>query len=517
MTDQPSPHRISALEMRGVTKRFPGVLACDRVDLTVGAGEIHALLGENGAGKSTLMKILYGLYQPDGGEILLDGQPVHITSPQQAIRRGIGMIHQHFMLVPSLTVAENVALGLKTSYTAGIDLAAVTARLTSLSEQYNLKVDPHVPVWQLSVGEQQRVEILRAIYKGADLLILDEPTAVLTPLEVEDLMRVLRQFKAEGRLLIFISHKLQEVLSLCDRISVLRDGRRVGTVEAADATQSSLAQMMVGRPIVTRHARAVVERGAARLRLDGVSVRNDRGNLGLNAASLTVHAGEIVGVAGVSGNGQHELAEAIAGLRPVEAGTVWVDELPVNGSTPAQMNQRGLSYIPEERMVDGVVKPFTVAENLVLQEHGRPPFSRGGLWINARAIRSACEDAIRRYRIKTPSPNTPIKNLSGGNIQKLILARELARQPSILVAAQPTRGVDIGAIEYIHQCLLEERQRGAAILLISEDLDEIQALADRILVLYEGRIVGEIDHADNVSIEQIGALMAGGSLAAAGD
>jgi len=501
--------KIQSLELRGIVKRFPGVLACDGVDLTVGAGEIHALLGENGAGKSTLMKMLYGLYQPDGGEILLNGQPVHIPSPQDAIRRGIGMIHQHFMLVPSLTVAENVALGLKKSYATGIDLHSVTQRLTELSEQYHLKVDPNIPIWQLSVGEQQRVEILRAIYKGADLLILDEPTAVLTPLEVDDLMRVLRQFKAEGRLIIFISHKLQEVLTLSDRISVLRDSKRVGTVTTAEATKLSLAQMMVGRPIVMRQPRSEVERGAARLSVSEVGVRNNRGNLGLNGVSLTVHSGEIVGIAGVSGNGQHELAEAIAGMRHVEAGQVMVNNLEMTNHNPARMNRAGLAYIPEERMTDGVVKDFTVAENLVLQDHGRPPFSRHGLWVDFKAIITACEDAIRRYDIKTPDTTTPIKNLSGGNIQKLILARELARQPSVLIAAQPTRGVDIGAIEYIHKCLLEERQRGTAILLISEDLDEIQALSDRILVMYEGQIVGEVHHTDAVSIEELGAMMAG--------
>lgn len=509
MSAQTTHPPIQSLEMRGIIKRFPGVLACDGINLQVKSGEIHALLGENGAGKSTLMKMLYGLYQPDGGQILLNGQPAHISSPQAAIQRGIGMIHQHFMLVPSLTVAENVALGLNHALTAGIHLSAVSQRLTELSEQYRLKVEPNTPIWQLSVGEQQRVEILRAIYRGADLLILDEPTAVLTPLEVDDLLRVLRQFKAEGRLVIFISHKLQEVLSISDHISVLRDGKHIGTVAASDATKTSLAQMMVGRPIVMRHERPTVERGEARLRLSNVSVRNNRGNLGLNGVSLAVHGGEIVGIAGVSGNGQHELAEAIAGLRPVITGQIHINTAEVTHFSPAQMHTVGLSYIPEERMIDGVVKQFTVAENLVLQDHAKPPFARHRLWIDFKAIVHACEEAIRRYDIKTPSPTTPIKNLSGGNIQKLVLARELARQPDILVAAQPTRGVDIGAIEYIHKCLLEERQRGTAILLISEDLDEIQALSDRILVMYEGQIVGEIHHTQAISLEEIGAMMAG--------
>ncbi|MEQ8675224.1 MAG: ABC transporter ATP-binding protein [Aggregatilineales bacterium] len=502
------PH-IKQLELRGIVKKFPGVLACDHIDFDVQAGEIHALLGENGAGKSTLMKILYGLYQPDEGEVLINGAPVEISSPQDAIKRGIGMIHQHFMLVPSLTVAENVALGLKTSFTAHMNIENISRDLLALSERYNLKVHPNVPIWQLSVGEQQRVEILRAIYKGADLLIMDEPTAVLTPLEVDDLMRVLRQMSAEGRLIIFISHKLQEVLNLSDRVSVLRDGRHVGEIATADATKSSLAQMMVGRPIVMRHERTFVERGAIRLTVDAVSARNHRGNLGLNGVSLELHSGEIVGVAGVSGNGQHELAEVIAGLRHVEGGQVRIDNTDVTGHPPAKMLQHGLSYIPEERMVDGVVKDFTVAENLVLQDHGNAQFSRRGIFINFKAIKDACLDTIKRYEIKTPGTDTPIKNLSGGNIQKLILGRELARKPSIIIAAQPTRGVDIGAIEYIHKCLLDEREKGTAILLISEDLDEIRALSDRIVVMYEGQIVGIVEHEEAVSNEQLGAMMAG--------
>jgi simple sugar transport system ATP-binding protein len=494
--------------MRGIVKRFPGVLACDHIDFDVHAGEVHALLGENGAGKSTLMKILYGLYPLDEGSLRLDDQSVGITSPQDAIQRGIGMIHQHFMLVPSLTVAENVALGLKTSFTARVDLARISRDLAALSEQYNLKVETNIPVWQLSIGEQQRVEILRAIYKGADLLILDEPTAVLTPREVDDLMRVLGQMRDEGRLVIFISHKLQEVLAISDRISVLRDGKLVGTVPKAEATKRSLAQMMVGRPVVLRQERTQVERGPVRLQLESVSARNDREKLGLDQVSLSVHSGEIVGIAGVSGNGQHELAEVIAGLRPVETGTVSVDGQHVTGHSPAQMGKVGLAYIPEERMVDGVIKDFTVAENFVLHDHNRAPFARRRLFTNARAVNDACESTIRRYEIKTPGTQTPIKNLSGGNIQKLVLGRELARQPSILVAAQPTRGVDIGAIEYIHQCLLEERAKGTAILLISEDLDEVQSLSDRIIVLYEGRIMGVVD-SDAVTTEQLGALMAG--------
>jgi ABC-type uncharacterized transport system ATPase subunit len=503
--------RIKQLEMRGIVKKFPGVLACNRIDFDVQGGEIHALLGENGAGKSTLMKVLYGLYQPDEGTVRINGVPSAVTSPRDAIRNGIGMIHQHFMFVPSLTVAENVALGLKTSYAASIDLDKISRELAELSAKYNLKIEPDIPIQQLAVGEQQRVEILRAIYKGADLLILDEPTAVLTPQEVDDLMRILRQMRDDGHLLIFISHKLHEVLALSDRVTVLRDGQHIGTVPTSTATKTSLAEMMVGRPVVLQYQYEAVSKGAVRLQLDGVSARNNRGNLGLKNVSLKLHGGEIVGVAGVSGNGQHELAQVIMGLRAVEGGRIYIDDKNITGKSPAQMNRLGLSYIPEERMLDGVIKDFTVAENLILQDHWRSPFASMKFILNFGAIRNACRDAIKRYEIKTPSIETPIKSLSGGNIQKLILARELSRKPHILIAAQPTRGVDIGATEYIHRRLLEERAKGTAILLISEDLDEIRALADRIAVMYEGEIVGIVDR-DTVSTETIGAMMAGAAL-----
>lgn len=502
---------IKHLQMRGIVKRFPGVLAVNKVDFDVRSGEIHALLGENGAGKSTLMKLLYGLYQPDEGEVLIDGTAVQIRSPNDAIQRGIGMVHQHFMLVPSLTVAENVALGLQSAGRWRLDLATISQRLTDLSARYNLKVDPNIPIWQLAVGEQQRVEILRALYKNAALLILDEPTAVLTPQEVDDLFRILRQMIADGHSVIFISHKLHEVLEISHRITVLRDGRRVDTIPTAGATKSSLAEMMVGRPVVLEYARQPVQRGDPRLQLTDVSATSDRGDLGLKNVSLAVHGGEIVGIAGVSGNGQTELAQVIAGLRPVKSGSIMVNSLDVTGKSPGQRHLMGLSYIPEERMEDGVVREFTVAENYILQDHGRSPFVRGGIFTNHGAIASACRSAIQQYEIKTPSADTPIKNLSGGNIQKLILARELSRTPRVLIAAQPTRGVDIGATEYIHHRLLEQRSRGTAILLISEDLDEILALCDRIAVMYEGRIVGIIPR-EQVHIRQLGAMMAGATL-----
>ncbi|MBI1280432.1 MAG: ATP-binding cassette domain-containing protein [Anaerolineaceae bacterium] len=513
MTDLlPSGHRrISSLKMQGIVKQFPGVLAVNRVDFDVSSGEIHALLGENGAGKSTLMKMLYGLYQPDGGQILINDQEVQIKSPHDAIRQGIGMIHQHFMLVPSLTVAENVALGMKSSRGWRLDLDVVSKRIHELSALYNLKVEPQIPVWQLAVGEQQRVEILRALYRGAALLILDEPTAVLTPQEVDDLIVILRKMAADGHALIFISHKLHEVLAISQRVTVLRDGQKVDTIPTSSATKASLAEMMVGRPVVLEYERPQAQQTGERLWLNDVSAISDRDELGLRNVSLSICGGEIVGVAGVSGNGQHELAQVIAGLRPVKTGVISINGQNVTGKSPSAMNKAGVSYVPEERMIDGVVKDFTVAENLVLQDHGRKPFSWAGLVMNFRAIIRACIAAIRAFEIKTPSPETAIKNLSGGNIQKLILARELARKPQVLIAAQPTRGVDIGASEYIHHRLLEERANGTAILLISEDLDEIRALSDRIVVMYEGRIVGEVAR-DAVSVRELGAMMAGTTL-----
>jgi simple sugar transport system ATP-binding protein len=503
--------RIERLEMRGIAKRFPGVVALDGVDFDVQSGEIHALLGENGAGKSTLMKLLYGLYQMNAGTIHLNGAEVAIRQPRDAIEQGIGMIHQHFMLVPSLTVAENVALGMKSSRRGRLDVKRVAGQLRALSERYHLKVDPDVPIWQLAVGEQQRVEILRAIYKGAALLVLDEPTAVLTPQEVDDLFRVLRQMATDGHALIFISHKLNEVLAISDRITVLRNGRKVGSIPTAEASKRRLAEMMVGRPVLMEHKRGAATVGEERLRLNGVKALNDRGESGLNGVSLTLRAGEIVGVAGVSGNGQHELAQVITGLRLSTEGQIELCGQNVTGKPPGAMNVLGIAYIPEERLTDGVIKDFSVAENYILQTHGRKPAALGGLVMNFRAIRQATREAITTYEIRTPGVETPVRSLSGGNIQKLILARELSRNPQVLIAEQPTRGVDIGAIEYIHGRLLDERARGAAIILISEDLDEILMLADRIIVMYEGRIAGELPNRD-VDIHQLGALMAGASL-----
>ena len=500
-------NRIDKLEMRGITKRFPGVLANDHVDFDVRSGEVHALLGENGAGKSTLMKILYGLYHPDEGQILLNGKPVTIDSPTDSIDLGIGMIHQHFMLVQTLTVAENVALGLPSSRGLITDLDRVTKRILELADIYGLKIDPSAYIWQLSVGQQQRVEIIKALYRGAALLILDEPTAVLTPQEVDELFVIMRQMVRDGHALIFISHKLHEVVSISNRISVLRDGRLIGTRSTSDTTKQSLANWMVGREIGFAPDRGEVQRGEVRLELEDVSCGSDRGTPGLRGVSVEVRSGEILGIAGVSGNGQRELAEAITGLRKVTGGKVRLEGEDVTNMLPAELTDRMLSYIPEERMKDGMIKDFSVAENMVLREHQKPPYSRFG-FLNLREISQNSDNLIAKFQVKTPSHETLAKNLSGGNIQKVVIARELSRNPRVIVAAQPTRGLDIGATEYVRQQLIEQRVGGAAVLLISEDLDEIMALSDRIAVIYEGQIM-DILPREKATPQKLGLLMAG--------
>ena len=499
--------RVETVEMRGIVKRFPGVVANDHVDFEVRAGEIHALLGENGAGKSTLMKILYGMYRPDAGEILIDGERVRFRSPLDAIRRGIGMVHQHFMLVEPFTVAENVALGLPSSRRFVNDLDRVAARIRELAGLYGFRVDPNAYVWQLSVGEQQRVEILKVLYRGASVLILDEPTAVLTPQEVEGLFRTLRRMKEEGHAIVFISHKLNEVLSISDRITVLRGGRVVGTIPAADATREELARMMVGREVVFRLERLEVEPGEVMLEIRDLWAMGDRGVPALRGVDLEVRAGEIVGLAGVSGNGQRELAEVIVGLRRPTRGRIRIGGTDVTGWSPAELIRLGLSYIPEERMRDGGVPEFSVEDNLVLKDHPFPPFSRG-IFLNFPEIARYAERLIGDFDIRTPSRRTPLKSLSGGNIQKLILARELSRSPKVLIAAQPTRGLDVSATEYVRRRILEQRERGTATLLISDDLDEILSLSDRIAVIYEGRIMGVV-RTEEADIEELGLMMAG--------
>ncbi|MEJ2413409.1 MAG: ABC transporter ATP-binding protein [Anaerolineales bacterium] len=504
----PSGHtRIDHLEMQGITKRFPGVLANDRVDFSVRSGEVHALLGENGAGKTTLMKVLYGMYRPDEGRILLNDLEVNIQSPTDAINNGIGMIHQHFMLVESLTVAENVALGLKSSREPLTDLDKVSNRILDLAKIYGLDIDPGAYIWQLSVGQQQRVEIIKALYRGAALLILDEPTAVLTPQEVDEFFVIIREMAQDGHALIFISHKLHEVIDISDRVSVLRDGKKVGTFQTADSTKADLARWMVGREVDFRPEIESVQRGETRLQISDVSCPSDRGTPGLRGVTLEVHSGEILGIAGVSGNGQRELAEVITGLREAITGRIELDGKDISDLSPKDRTDRLLSYIPEERMRDGMIKDFTVAENLILRESHKKPYSNHG-FLNLKAIAAQSEKLIRNFQIKTPSQDTLAKSLSGGNIQKVVVARELARKPRVIIAAQPTRGLDVGATEYVRERLLDERKNGTGILLISEDLDEILALADRIAVIYEGQIMGVVPRGE-ATPEKLGLLMAG--------
>lgn len=497
------------LEMVGITKIFPGVVANEDVRFDVEQGEIHALLGENGAGKTTLMNVLYGLYGPDGGEIRWKGQPVRITSPNVAIRLGIGMVHQHFMLVPPMTVAENIVLGAEPSRRGLLDLAAARKRVRKLSEQFGLKVEPEAKIQNISVGMQQRVEILKALYRGAELLILDEPTAVLTPQEVTELIAIMRRLVEEGRSIIFITHKLKEVLRIADRVTVIRRGRVIDTVHTKDATQESLAEQMVGRKVVLR-----VEKGEARvgepiLQVKDLTAQNNRRLPALRGCTFEVRRGEIYGLAGVDGNGQSELIEVLTGLRPAAGGEAVLNGKSLLGLGPRQIFARGVGHIPEDRQRRGLVLNFTVAENLILGSHHQAPFSLRGL-LQTGAIEGQALDIIERYDIRTPSSKTLARSLSGGNQQKVIAAREMDRDPNLLIAAQPTRGLDVGAIEFLHRRLVEARDRGKAVLLISLELDEILSLSDRIGVIYEGRIVAEVP-GNEATEEQLGLWMAGGS------
>jgi ABC-type uncharacterized transport system ATPase subunit len=494
------------VSLRQITKSFPGILANDQVDFDVQAGEIHALLGENGAGKTTLMNILYGIYRPDSGEIWIKGKRVEIRSPRDAIQLGIGMVHQHFKLVLPHTVAENVALGLRgTPFWA--PARAVAKKLRDFSERYGLPVDPDRRVWELSAGEQQRVEILKALIRGAEVLILDEPTSVLTPQEVQELFKVLQHMKAEGHGIIFISHKLDEVLEVADRITVMRRGKVVGTVPARDTNKAELARMMVGREVVFRLEKAVCHPGEAALRVEDVYARNDRGLFALKGVSFHVCRGEILGIAGIAGNGQRELVEVLTGLRRAEKGKIFLLGEEVTNRSPRFLSDLGCAHVPEERIRMGIVPALPVEENLILKKHHRPPFCRG-FFLNGKAVRSFALNAIEEYGIMTPSPRTPAKLLSGGNIQRLILARELSGSPAVVIAAHPTYGLDVGATEQIRQLLLRQREEGAAVLLVSEDLEEIMELSDRIAVMFRGEIMGIVP-AEKATLEMIGLMMAG--------
>ena len=492
--------------MEGITKSFPGVVANDGIDFDVAAGEVRALLGENGSGKTTLMNILYGMYRPDHGRILLRGRELHLAAPRDAIQHGVGMVHQHFMLVPVLTVAQNVVLALSASEEHRglvVNLRAAEARVTEMSLRYGMPVDPRSAVWQLPVGVQQRVEILKALLRGADLLILDEPTAVLTPTETVELFRTLRVLADEGRSVVFITHKLAEVMETSDRVTVLRAGRVVDTVHVAKTTPGALARMMVGRDLAAPPERRPGRGGPAALTVEELHARDDRDLPALRGVSFALHAGEILGVAGVDGNGQRELAETIAGLRRLESGRVTI----AGAATDARPRGRTVAHIPEDRRRTGLIGAFTLAENLILKTYDAPPFSRW--WgLDLRAIREASEHAMQEFDIRAPGPDTPATTLSGGNQQKLILARELGLDSSLVLAVQPTRGLDVGAIDFVHRRLLEARDRGAAILLISTDLEEIVTLSDRVLVLYEGEVMGVLPR-DAATRDVLGLMMAG--------
>lgn len=493
------------VQMVGITKRFPGVVANDRVSFEVRRGEIHALLGENGAGKSTLMKILYGFYRPDEGEIYLDGRRVVFRSPRDAIAHGIGMVFQHFTLVPSLSVMENLLMGMDSCpFVLRQDLAR---RIEELSRRYGLQVDPRAKVWQLSVGEQQRVEVLKLLYREARILILDEPTSVLTPLEVRNLFSTLRQLASEGRSIVLITHKLDEVMALADRITVLRAGRVVGTLERAQATKEELARMMVGRETSLQTTRDPVPPGPVVLEVENLQARNDRGLPALRGISFEVRAGEIFGIGGVAGNGQRELGEVIMGLRPATSGRVRILGRDVTNRSPMEILRYGVSYIPEDRLKMGVAPGLSVRENLLLRYYNTPPYCRGPL-LDFAAARSLADHLIAQFGILVPDREVPVRFLSGGNLQRLILAREIHIAPRLIVAFHPTRGLDVAATEATHRILMEQRKAGTAILLISEDLDEILTLSDRIGVMHEGEIVGVFPR-EGVDLEEIALLMAG--------
>ncbi len=497
---------MAVVELRGITKHFGPLVANDHIDLSIDSGEIHALLGENGAGKSTLMKILYGLYQPDAGEILINDRPVHLRSPADAIANGIGFVSQHFSLVPTFTVSENVLLGHEGGFV--IDRSAMKQRVTRMADSLSMNIDPDAVVGRLAVGQQQRVEILKALYRQCRVLIMDEPTAVLTPQDTEILFATLRQLQAQGMSVIIITHKLNEVLAVSQRVTVLRLGKVVGRTATADTDQAALAEMMVGRKTVTV-VRNNTHQVSDLVKLDvrDLQLTDKSGGLRLRGLSLMARGGEVVGIAGVAGNGQSELVAVLTGMASPQAGAVLINANPMPFGQPKAAAKLKMARIPEDRL-RGIVGDLSVADNLMLEQSDQ--FTQFGHLKN-RKIRENAEKLIRDFQIKA-SPNDPARTLSGGNIQKIILARSLAQDPEVIIAAQPTRGLDVGATEYVHQKLLEQKQRGAAVLLISEDLDEILVLSDRILVIYEGRIVGEFA-AEDADIQTIGALMTGASLA----
>jgi ABC-type uncharacterized transport system ATPase subunit len=493
------------LELRGITKRYGALVANDGIDLTVQPGQIHALLGENGAGKTTLMNVLYGLTQPDEGEILADGQPVTLRSPKDAINAGFGMVHQHFMLVPVFTVAENVTLGEERTRRGLLDRRAMRRTVNDLSQRYGLRVDPDALIEELPVGVQQRVEIIKALVREAQVLILDEPTSVLTPGETDELFTIMRQLRADGRSIIFISHKLREVQEIADVITVIRRGQVVGQ-RPPSATDEELAALMVGRQVSLQVSKEPAAPGEPVLEVIDLHVPDDRGQDAVSGVSFTVRAGEILGIAGVQGNGQTELCEALMGLRPASSGAVLLSGREITADTPRQRLRAGVGYIPEDRQADGLVADFSVADNMILDVYDRPPYARG-VALNLAASRANATARVEQFDVRTTSVDTPAGTLSGGNQQKVILARELGRDLRVLVASQPTRGLDVGSIEFVHKQIIAERDLGVAVVIISAELDEIYALSDQIAVMYEGKITGF--RPPTVGVEELGLLMAG--------
>jgi len=498
--------KIELLEMKNIYKKFPGVIANDNIDLTVKGGEIHALLGENGAGKTTLMNILYGIYQPDRGEIYINGKKTTIKSPRDAIELAIGMVHQHFMLIPTHTVAENISLGFKEApflYPTRV----IEERIRDFTDKYGFKINPKAKIWQLSAGEQQRVEIIKTLFRGTSLLILDEPTSVLTPQETEELFSILKRLVEEKHSVIFITHKLEEVMEISDTVTVLRKGKVITTVKTKDTSKKELARMMVGREVIFKLEREKLKKEEKVLEVKNLSVENDRGLMAVKEVSFSVHKNEIFGIAGVAGNGQRELVEAITGLRRIKGGKVEILNVDVTNSSPKRIGDIGVAHIPEERIRFGIVPNLSVYENVVLRDYYHEPFSKGS-FLNYPYIKEHSKKLVKEFSIDTPSIETPVKLLSGGNIQKLILAREISTKSNLIIAAHPTYGLDVAATEYIRKLLLKKREEGAAILLVSEDLEEIFELSDRIAVMFEGKFMG-IAPREKTSLQDIGLMMAG--------
>jgi ABC-type uncharacterized transport system ATPase subunit len=499
----------TAIRMIGITKSFPGTLANDKIDFDVNEGEVHSLLGENGAGKTVLMSILYGMYKPDEGQIFVKGKEVKIDSPAKAISLGIGMVHQHFMLVPSLTVAENTVLGREPEkHSFWMDTAKATEDIRTLSEKYGLEVDPKSVVNTLPVGVQQRVEILKALFRGAEILILDEPTSVLTPQEVEGLFKAVTALKQQGKSVVFISHKLKEVCTISDRITVLRKGKVVGTVDKTATDIEELAKMMIGREIPTVLKENLASQGKVVLQVEGLKAFNNRKMLGLKSVAFEVHESEILGIAGVEGNGQSELIEVLMGLRKLEEGKILLDGKPINNASVHERIEKGFSIVPEDRQKTGLVLDFSVAENLILGRQDKPPFAEKWFGLNLEKESELAEELIQEYSIQTPNKETLVRYLSGGTQQRVVVAREFSRQPKFIIASQPTRGLDVGATEYVRRKLVEMRDKGCAILVLSADLDEILALSDRIAVIYEGKILA-VKERNKTNELEIGLLMTG--------